>query len=394
MSHRRSSSGDPTSRPSNAPTTRSNARSPIEHGKLRKSVAIHQAVLEASLDGVIVFDENRQVIGHSRRFVDIWKLAPEDMAVSIRERVTPHVADPHLFLARIEEINRTDDVIQEEIRLLDGRILDRVSAPIRSDDGVSHGRVWFFRDITESLRKGTELLHAKEIAENASRAKSDFLRNMSHEMRTPLNAAIGFARILAREIGEQLAPVHQEFLRDMLQAGEHMLDLVNALLDLRNLEETTIVLAPLALRQVIDETISILQPLIDERGVAVSLVIAEEIPLAMANHRAVKQILINLVSNAAKFTHAGGTVSIDALATESRLHITVRDTGIGIAPEDQATLFTYSEQASGKHVHHMTGSGVGLALTRALVERQGGAIAVHSIVGSGSAFTFDLQVAS
>jgi len=153
-------------------------------------------------------------------------------------------------------------------------------------------------------------------------------------------------------------------------------------------------MTPLQLRPVIDETVSLLRPLIQERQLEVRVEVPETLPPVVANQRAVAQILMNLVSNAAKFTPAGGHVTLGAISSESRVHISVRDTGIGIAADDQAKLFTYFEQVGGKHAHHMKGSGVGLALTRALVERQGGAISVRSALGSGSTFKFDLEIAS
>jgi PAS domain S-box-containing protein len=492
-----------------------------EHAKLRKSVAIHEAILEAALDGVLVVDEQRRVVSQSRRFAELWKLTPDDFSAGTASRVTPRVADPSAFLARIDEIYNSNSATQEEIRLLDGRVLDRVSAPIRSEDGASYGLVWFFRDvtarkqqedrireanrfldsiveniphmvfvkdastlrfvrfnrageqllglsqdqligkcdhdlfptdqadffvdqdrrvlaqqgivtieqepietaigtrwlrtkkipvfddqgnalyllgisedITDVLRKQTELLAAKETAEKASRAKSDFLLNMSHELRTPLNAILGFSRILQREAISLLEPDHHEFLDNMVHAGEHMLALINDLLDLRGLEENKLTIAPVQLRPVIEESVSLLRPLIDGRGLLLSLDIAGDLPMVMANQRAVAQILINLISNAAKFTPHGGSVTLGAVVNSSRVHVSVRDTGIGITAEDQAKLFTYFEQVGDKHTHHMKGSGVGLALTRALVERQGGSISVRSALGCGSTFNFDLEVAS
>ena len=492
-----------------------------EHAKLRKSVAIHEAILEASLDGVLVVEEDGKVLSQSRRFADVWKLAPDEVHARASDRVRNRVANPAQFLERIAEINHSDRVTQEEVPLLDGRVLDRMSAPIRSESGASYGRVWFFRDvtarklqedrireanrfldsiveniphmvfvkdaaslrfvrfnrageqllgitqgrligkcdhdlfpqeqadffveqdrkvlaqhgvvtideepietpvgvrwlrtkkipirdeqgtplyllgisedITEVLRRRSELVAAKDMAEKASRVKSDFLLNMSHEIRTPLNAILGFARIIQREASSVLSADCGEYLQHVVHASEHMLALVNDLLDLRGLEATKLVTSPLRLRPVIDEAVSLLRPLIQERGLELALEIPDDLPLVTANQRAVAQILINLISNAAKFTPAGGHVTLGAVAHDSRVHVSVRDTGIGIAPEDQAKLFTYFEQVGGKHAHHMKGSGVGLALTRALVERQGGAISVRSAPGGGSTFKFDLEVAS
>jgi two-component system cell cycle sensor histidine kinase PleC len=235
-----------------------------------------------------------------------------------------------------------------------------------------------------------KLKKSVEIAEQASRAKSEFLRNMSHEMRTPLNAILGFARVLERENRTATCTEHREFLQNIVQASEHMLALVNDLLDLRSLEEIRPQATPIALPPIIQETIGLVRSLVDEKSLVMTIDIAADLPLVVAERRAVVQILMNLISNAAKFTPAGGNVALSARSVASRVHVSVQDTGIGIAPEDQRKLFTYFEQVGGKHAHNMKGSGVGLALTRALVERQGGEITVHSKLGSGSTFDFHL----
>ena len=173
-----------------------------------------------------------------------------------------------------------------------------------------------------------------------------------------------------------------------------MLALINDLLDLRSLDAARPEIAPIDLEPIIFETMGLMRSLIDEKSLAMTINIAPGLPLVLAERRAVVQILINLISNAAKFTPSGGSVVLEAQRTSSRVHVSVRDTGIGIALEDQKKLFTYFEQVGDKHAHHMQGSGVGLALTRALVERQGGAITVRSAIGVGSTFDFHLPMAS
>ena len=496
----------------------------VERDKLKKSVAVHEAILEAALDGVLVVDEQRAVVAYSTRFVELWGLSDDEIAAMNegRRKVAfgTRFQDPDAFTARIEDIySRPHEASQDELHLVDGRTIDRISAPVRSDMSETYGRVWFFRDITarrrqqeqireanrfldsivegiphmvfvkdattlrfvrfnrageellgrpretllgksdfelftkgqaelfvakdrevlgqrtvmtleepietpigtrwlstkkipilddkgapryllgiseditEQLRKRAELVTAKETAEEATHAKSDFLRNMSHEMRTPLNAILGFARVLERETRATVTDDHREFLQHMVQAGEHMLGLINDLLDLRRLEETRPQVAPIDLAPIIDETIGLVRSLIDEKALALTIDISPNLPLIVAERRAVVQILINLISNAAKFTPAGGSVAVHARVASSHVHVSVQDSGIGIAPEDQEKLFKYFEQVGAKHAHQMKGSGVGLALTRALVERQGGAITVRSAVGVGSTFAFHLPAA-
>ncbi len=264
--------------------------------------------------------------------------------------------------------------------------------PIVDDRGAPLYLLGICEDITDKLHKQHELAEAKEEAERASRAKSDFLMNMSHEMRTPLNAIMGFTRILERRC--PFGTEEHEFLGHVVQASEHMLQLVNDLLDLRALDASRLDLRPLDLGPVIHDSVALVGPLFEQRSLVTSVAVPDNLPPVVADRRAVAQILFNLLSNAAKFTPEGGAIAVEARLRGSAVHVAVRDTGIGIAPEDQVKLFTYFEQLGGKHESHMKGSGVGLALTRALVERQGGAITVESTPGRGSTFDFHLAVAS
>ncbi len=237
-----------------------------------------------------------------------------------------------------------------------------------------------------------ELRRAHEVAERASRAKSDFLANMSHELRTPLNAILGFARYLERQCTQ--GGESHELLVHIRTAGEHMRQLVDDLLDLRRAETRRLSLAPVALAPLIREGVALVRPLIEEKHLALTLTLPAGLPPVLGARRALVQVVLNLVSNAAKFTPDGGQITIAAAASADWVDLDVRDTGIGIAPEDQARLFTYYEQVGGKHAHHMQGSGVGLALTRALVEQQCGTITVASEVGRGTCFNVRLRVAA
>lgn len=243
-----------------------------------------------------------------------------------------------------------------------------------------------------------------ELIETVSRTYSEgdqslvvhkaFLANMSHELRTPLNSILGFARVLDRTIGSGLDTKQREFFHYILHAAEHMLRLVNDLLDLRSLEENKLALERVDLEPVAHEVAGLLQPLFEEKRIHFTLCVSSGLPLAVAERRSVVQILINLLSNAVKFTPAGGSVGMSAEASGSSISIKVSDTGIGIEATNQERLFTYHEQLGAKHAHSMKGSGIGLALTKALVTKQGGSISVESAPNEGSTFTVVLQAAS
>jgi signal transduction histidine kinase len=272
------------------------------------------------------------------------------------------------------------------------RLLHTKKIPIPNGEGTPRYLLGISRDITDEKRAERELREAKDAAEKASRTKSGFLSNMSHEMRTPLNSIIGFARVLDGERFGPLAERQREYVQYILRAGQHMLNLVNDLLDLRRLEEDRDALAStrLELGQLVDEALHLVKAVADDKGHTVAVDFPAALPDALADKRAVVQILVNLLSNAIKFTPASGRIVVRASASRHQLNIAVEDSGVGIRPEDQPKLFTYFEQLGAKHDHSMKGSGIGLALTRALVEKLGGAIRVTSAVGVGSTFEFSV----
>ena len=302
------------------------------------------------------------------------------------------------FVAKDREVLAQRDVVtvaEEQISTAHGpRRLRTRKIPIRDSNDRPVYLLGISEDITEERARSAELYLAKEHAEKASRAKSEFLLNMSHEMRTPLNAILGFARVLPRPAAKRLDPDEQAHLTDILAAGEHMLRLINDLLDLRSLESVALEVQPLELILPLHEAMRMIQPLAAEREQTISLDVAPTLPLCIGERRAIVQVLVNLMTNATKFTPAGGKVELRASSSNGMIRLAVIDNGCGIAPEDQTKLFNYFEQLGAKHQHHMKGSGVGLALTRALVEKMGGEISVASVVGQGTTFEVRLREAA
>jgi PAS domain S-box-containing protein len=274
------------------------------------------------------------------------------------------------------------------------RILHTKKIPILDEHGVPRYLLGISRDITGAKRVESELRAAKELAERASQAKTEFLANMSHELRTPLNAIVGFARVLTANAADR-DDGQRDYLDYILRASEHMLSLVNDLLDLRRVEASAgfLELDAHRLLPLAEAATRMVAPMFSERGHAFACRYDEPLPLLRCDARALVQVLTNLLSNAAKYTPDGGRIELSGSAEPGGLRISVRDNGVGIAPADQARLFTYFTQVGAKHTHHMRGSGVGLALTRALVERMGGTLEVESAIGSGSAFHVRLPLA-
>jgi len=215
---------------------------------------------------------------------------------------------------------------------------------------------------------------------------------MSHELRTPLNAIIGFSEVLVERMFGDINAKQKEYLQDILSSGRHLLSLINDILDISKVEAGRMELqpAPTDLRFVLQNSVSLVRERATRQGISMALDVGATVGTIEADERRVKQILFNLLSNALKFTPAGGRVTLTARGIGDAVHISVRDTGIGIRREDQDRIFEEFQQAGpGKAVE---GTGLGLALAKRFVEMHGGRIWVDSNVGTGSSFTFTLPI--
>jgi PAS domain S-box-containing protein len=255
-------------------------------------------------------------------------------------------------------------------------------------------------DLEQRVRERTaELLVAKERAEAAGRAKSDFLASMSHELRTPLNGIVGFTEFMIDGKPGPLNPKQKEYLGDVLTSGRHLLQLINDLLDLAKVEagKMRLYAEPFRIVIAIEEVRAVMRAMAEQKNIAISISVEPMIDVVTLDQQKFKQVLYNLLSNAVKFTGAGGRVAISAAPRDAaHFSLSVADTGIGIKAEDIARLFTDFEQLDDSRSHG--GTGLGLALTRRLVELHGGSISVASEFGNGSTFTvvlpFSMQGAS
>jgi signal transduction histidine kinase len=234
-----------------------------------------------------------------------------------------------------------------------------------------------------------EALRERMRAEEASQAKSMFLANMSHELRTPLTAIIGLSEVLADGKVGRLTPPQQTSVNKILMSSQHLLSLINDILDLSKVQAGRMEISrePSSLPAVFEQIREMLEPLAKTQGLTLTVSTGEGLPNLFADPVRLKQILLNLLSNSIKFTPRGGTVLLDAIATGEGISISVHDTGVGIRAEDIPRLFREFEQLdpTGNAAAH--GTGLGLALTRKLVELHGGSITVKSEPGHGSVFT-------
>ena len=246
-------------------------------------------------------------------------------------------------------------------------------------------------DVSERQHTEEELRRAKEQAESASQAKSAFLANMSHELRTPLNAIIGFADLLLNPEGGPLNTSQHEYVQTISRSGEYLLALINDVLDLARIEagHHSLRLTRFSLTELLRTSLETVHALARPHGIEMSAEI-DEVGAIVADERKVKQIIYNLLANACKFTPQKGRVGIRASRSDAEVTVTVWDTGIGIAEEDQHRIFGEFEQAGVTCTRRFEGTGLGLSLSKHLVEMHGGRIWVDSEPGSGSQFSFTL----
>jgi GAF domain-containing protein len=229
--------------------------------------------------------------------------------------------------------------------------------------------------------------------EVASQHKSEFLANMSHELRTPLNAIIGFSEVLTDRMFGELNEKQEEYLKDIYASGTHLLSLINDILDLSKIEagRMELELSEFDLPTAIDHALMLVRERAGRRSIALHTNIDNRLGQIQADERKVRQVVLNLLSNAIKFTPEGGRIDVGAVAKDGFVEISITDTGIGIAPEDQEKVFEEFRQV-GTAAKKVEGTGLGLTLCRKFVELHGGRIWVKSEVGVGSTFTFTIPV--
>ena len=267
--------------------------------------------------------------------------------------------------------------------------LNGMAASLQASVGGLEQRV---KDRTRELQQAlAELSQKGSQLEVASRHKSEFLANMSHELRTPLNAIIGFSQVLRQRLFGEINEKQEEYLDDILSSGNHLLDLINDVLDLSKVEagQVELELGTLSLREALQRGVVMVREAATKQDVQLSLELAPGVDLVEGDERRLRQVIFNLLSNAVKFTPSGGSVVVASAREDGEVLVSVTDTGPGIAADDQERIFEEFQQTE-IGVEQREGTGLGLALSKHLVELHGGRIWVESEAGHGSRFVFTL----
>jgi signal transduction histidine kinase len=245
----------------------------------------------------------------------------------------------------------------------------------------------------QNARLFREIADKSHQLEVASQHKSEFLANMSHELRTPLNAIIGFSEVLSERMFGELNEKQEEYSKDIHASGQHLLSLINDILDLSKIEagRMELELTDFHLPTALDSALTLVRERAGRRGIALQINVDSRVGQIQADERKVRQVVLNLLSNAIKFTPEGGRIEVAAVPKDGSVEVSVSDTGVGIAPEDQEAVFEEFRQV-GTAAKKVEGTGLGLTLCRKFVELHGGKIWVTSQVGVGSTFTFTIPV--
>ena len=366
--------------------------------------------LSSMNDSFVIWDQMDRLVLWNNKFADFFGFKPGNLHQGLDYATVEYHANN-----AVENVHVLEDGTGSEIQLKDGRWIRYLETHT-----VDGGRVSVGTDVTgirtrehllqvnqNALQKTINVLRKSQVrivelaenyeqekirAEEANHSKSEFLANMSHELRTPLNAINGFSDIMKKEMFGPLGdPRYKEYVNDILFSGQHLLSLINDILDMSKIEagKMTLNTESLQMAEMIAQVVRIVRGRADD-GRLKLIYDEQHVPEIEADPRAVKQILLNLATNAIKFTPEGGVVTISVEAKSAGLIMRVSDTGIGISEEDIQRLAQPFEQIDSQHSRKHEGTGLGLALSKSLVELHGGNFKIQSTIGQGTTVIFTL----
>jgi PAS domain S-box-containing protein len=367
----------------------------LEKSKQELEAALHanQLIMDNSQDVICTVGGDGRFLRVNAACLELWGYTPEEL-------------EGRKYIELVHPDDRPETAAVAEQLLATGKVTDFVNRYLRKDGSVvdvlwsatwsAKDRIMFCvaHDVTDRLRIEKALREAKEEADRANHAKSDFLSRMSHELRTPLNSILGFGQLLDRQSPTE---TQRPRVRYILSAGRHLLNLINEVLDISRIEAGNLQLSvePVCVEEAINEALDLMRPLAAERTIG----LAADAPLdtttyVLADRQRLKQVLLNLLSNAVKYTAIHGSVAVAfSDSTDGQVRISVRDNGAGIPVEKLARLFTPFDRL-GAEQSTVEGTGLGLALCQRLVQAMQGSIGVNSTLANGSTFWLELPQAS
>ncbi len=375
--------------------------------RLRESEGRYRLLAENVTDIIWTTDMNLRFtyISPSAEYLSGYSV-DEAMALTLAEvlthaslEVTIKAFAEELAIENVEQKNLSRSrTLELEFRRKDGStVWGEVKITfLRDPDSQVVGLLGVARDITERKRIEKEIQEKNEELAEASRAKSEFLAHMSHELRTPLNVIIGFSELMMDELPGEVNEEQGQCLSDILGSGQHLLSLINDILDLSKIEsgKMELKLTNIALPSVIESLRREIMPVIGKREQSLDVEVEEGLPLVRGDKVKVRQVLLNLLSNAAKFTPDGGKLKVEATRNGDWCQVSVVDRGIGIKKEDQEKIFEPFSQLDDLQAEGRGGTGLGLTLARQIIEKHGGRMWVESKYRKGSKFSFTLPLAT
>jgi PAS domain S-box-containing protein len=355
-----------------------------------------RSVVVRSTDSIAVFESQpgperkSKVVYVNQKFTELFGYSLDELVGQPIEMLTPtspEVASAQQMSAAL--LRNDGSPISFETRDKHGRpfwIELRISTIQRFPSGGFRWTI-IVRDVTERRNTEIELLRAKDEAEAGNRAKSNFLANMSHELRTPLNAIIGFTELIEHGVARTgWTPAYGEYLADVSESGRHLLDLINTILDLSKIEAGSLQLSvtPIDLCELVDSSLALVSSLAKSGNVSLMAELPPGCPQIQGDFMKLKQVLLNILSNAIKFTPAGGQIRTKAEFTAEHVVIAVSDTGVGIAEADLERVTQPFFQVETTLSRKFAGSGLGLAIARELVNLHRGTLEIESTEGKGT----------
>lgn len=365
----------------------------------KRQQALMAALIDSIPDIISYKDPNGVFLGCNEAFSALaGKTAAEVTGRTVRDLFSQERAE--VIASRDAEVLRTRQKmgLEEWVAYPDGTkvLLDTVRNPLRDQNGQLLGILSIGRNITQRKAAEEEVLRAKELAEDATRMKSDFLANMSHEIRTPMNAIIGMSHLALKT---EMTPRQRDYIGKVQSSAQHLLGIINDILDFSKVEagKMTIEQADFELEKLLDNVADLISDKSNAKGLELVFDVGPEVPqYLVGDSLRLGQILINYANNAVKYTESGEiAISVrlqERTGTQALLHFAVKDTGIGLTPEQVGRLFQSFQQADSSTTRKYGGTGLGLAISKNLAHLMGGEVGVESRFGEGSTFWFTVRV--